>query len=228
MTEHKETLGEKLLKLWTSILTALGLCTIKSRDLAIKELNSAIDEYNKTFTEYDEMIKDLKERSEKAKEAYDRVHDQAIRYRDVVPTENLEIIKELQKQIHDIYATSRDFSFPNSIAIPGSTAMNDCGILNNNEPFIDLKVRLIATDDETARINQEPDQKRRYAMMINIMKQRGVLERIAERMVSCGAVPLAISYNSDCTNFELFAEFTAKVLPNAGTIRTINNDVKEG
>ena len=74
-------------------------------------------------------------------------------------------------------------------------------------------------DDETTRINQEPDQRRRYGMMFNYLKQRGLLEKIGERMITSGAATLAIAYNDDCTNYELYAEMAAKILPDAGTIR---------
>lgn len=239
MTEHKETFVEKLLKIWYSILAAFGLCTIRSRDEKEREIADLHDKYDEEiqniikdyegkFAEYGRMIDDLTKRSQIAKESYNRIHDQMLRYRDTVPTENLDTIKELEKQIHDIYATSRHFSFPNSIPMAGSVSMNDSGVIADNDNFLDVKVRLIATDEETAKINQEPDQVRRYAMLVDIMKRRGLLERLGERMISSGAATIAMAYNGDCTCFECYLEATAKVLPDAGTIKTLKGDHNNG
>ena len=230
MTEIKETFGEKLLKFWYLILANLGLCTTRARDKAIAEItdrttvtmrgyDQVIEDYEAKLAEYEKNITDLKEQALRAKERYDETYAQMLRYRDDVPIENVDMIKNLQSQIHDIYATSRNFGFPNSIPMAGSVSMSDSGITVNGDNFVDLMIRMITLDEETVRINQETDQRRRYALMVNYLKQRGLLEKIGERMISSGAATLAIAYNHDCTTYEIFAEMTAKVLPDAGTIR---------
>ena len=234
-TQTPKTFRQRLKEFWYDILAMFGLCTIRahnnsctiirdSYEVQLEAYKEKLRITTETFHEkFDAMQRDLdriKELDATDKEQYREAVAQLERYRDAVPAENVDMIKTLQKQIGEIYATSRNFGFPNSLPMPGSISMSDNLMRTDDGEFYDAKVRMILMDDETQRINNEPDQRKRYIMMVDLLRRRGMLERIGERMITGGAATLAIAYNQNNTNYELYAEFTAKILPDAGTIRT--------
>lgn len=204
MSERKESFGEKLARIWRAILEFFGLCPMK--------------DLNDLRQSHKEATVDLELKINEKNEQIAKLMAQCNRYRDEVPTENLQVIKDLESQIHGIYVTSRNFGFPNSVPLPGSATMTDAGIMYNDTPFIDLNIRAIATDEETARINQEPDQRRRFIMMIDILRNRGFLTRIGERIITSGAATVGMAYNPDCTNYEVYVDVAAKILPDGGIV----------
>ena len=219
-------------RIWAAILRCLGLCTIKEADRKLQEtvdklndealkcVQSITKSYDDRLDAYASEISKIHEKAYFADQQYHDALAQCERYRSEVSAENLATIKNLQSQLAEVYNTSRNFGFPNSLALPGSTSMTDNNIQVDGEKYTSVRVRMILTDDETAKINTEPDQKRRYAMSIDMLRRRGLLERLGERMITSGAATLAIAYNQECTNFELFVDAAAKILPDAGTIRT--------
>lgn len=224
-------------RLWAAILRCLGLCTIKEADHKLQETITKLDDkalkcvqdittsYDEKLSAYESELNDIRAKADSMKKLYQDTFTQCDRYRQEVPTENLAIIKNLQGQLAEVYNTSRNFGFPNSLALPGSATMTDNNVQVDGENYTSVRVRMILTDDETARINTEPDQKRRYAMSVDMLRRRGLLERLGERMITSGAATLAIAYNMDCTNYELFVDVAAKILPDAGTI-IITKDVQ--
>lgn len=201
-----------LANLWAAILKALGLCTIKELESAITETK---DEDWATFQKQRE---NYEAQHKKDLELIDELREAARRYRDEVPTENLETIKSLEAQLHEVYQHSLNFGFPRSIPSPGSVSMYDLTVAHEDQLYYNARLRMILTDDETSRVNQEPDQAKRIKIVDQILEQRGMYTRIGRRMVMGGASPVTLAYNSDCTNFEVYAECAARIMPNAKTI----------
>lgn len=132
--------------------------------------------------------------------------------------ENLDYVKDVQKAIGDIMHTSKNFGFPNSVPIPGSAAVVTDHTEKDGEEFSVVRSRVITLDGLTTMINDNPDAETRTGLVVNHMRQYGLMNRIAESLISAGAVNFVLAYNRNCTCYEMYTEITAKNYANGGAM----------
>lgn len=231
----KKTLANILADIWRTFLKVLGLCLLSDHE---KQCSEIVDEcekkildlrnaYQEKMDVFEKDLEDIKRANEEVQYKYTRALEQVVRYREIVPMENLAAVKSYQKQLSEYLHDTTTFGFPSSRAIPGSVAMSSAIVHADEHDMINCRLRLIATDEETTLINQEPDMRIRYKIMLDILRKRGLYEKIAEHILYDGGASMSMAYNNSCTNYELYIDMAVKVLPNAGTIRDLGAILEE-
>lgn len=132
------------------------------------------------------------------------------RYR-VAASENLDLVKDIEKQLGDVMNTDHWFGFNGSHAIPGATSFHTEGVdVEEVGSFTVLRSRTLALDDVTQIVNSTPDMYGRINAILDQMRRYGTLASIAERLISCGAVQFVLAYDRGSTTYSLYIETVAK------------------
>lgn len=233
---------------WTKFLNVIGLYTkgqyvnletvninLLSRldlmeetyETQINQLNEAAanaqNTQNNVIAKLNEELAAAKHETVEAKKEADRQVRYTIEKYKAVPDENAALIKELQKQLGDLFREHPVFGFPNSIPIPGSTCVVSHTIRSDDtDDKAICQGRCILTDDITAAINDNPSAEDRFNIITNYMKRYDILARITLELMRHGALGLSLAYNKNCTAYEVYYEVIANVVKDP--ILTIDTD----
>lgn len=219
--EKKPTLWERLLRIWYAILSVFHLMTVGQHNKACEVINSLHDskvlimENSLSYKEsvigtLTEDINALNEKLAQSEEECRKIRSKIDAYK-ATASVNLDYVKDTQKALGEVLGKTPEFGFPKRVAIPGSSTMTkDIKTLDDGEEYSVIRVRLIAPDNITAIINQEPDMATRVGILLKQMDIFETSKVIGETLLNNGAVRLILAYNKNCTNYELFAEVVAK------------------
>jgi len=182
-----------------------------------KDIEAALaDEVEEKTTEIENLRKQLKE----AREAADNEHitaetlkknlDAAVAEADAcheAASENLDLIKGLQKQLGELFRDHPVFGFPNSVAIPGSTCVTTSDYVKDGGTGLAvMRGRTIFMDDMTSKIDGTPGITERTRLIMDYMERYGLFNKIGKDLMSHGGIKLTLAYNGDCTAYEAFYE----------------------
>lgn len=121
--------------------------------------------------------------------------------------QNLDLIKELQKQLGDVFHAHPVFGFPTGIPIPGSTCVTTFDYTKEDGTNVAvLRGRSILTDDMTPRIDNTPGIVERTQLIRDYMDQYDLFSKIGKDLMSRGGIKMTLAYNRNCTAYEVYYE----------------------
>ena len=238
-----KTLRAKLFSIWTAFLSTIHLYTKSHHDKAcsairtlyeaqIENMNKVLDgwkvAYDQAANAFNKASAELEDTKSKMALLEEKVKDFSAMEKKVAvykttASANLEYVDNVQKQLAGILEKSPEFGFPKSVPVPGSTSIKNYETESEGDKFEVLRFRVMAFDDTTYNIHQNPDMESRIGFMLNHLKQYGGMEKIAERLIYSGAVALTLGYNENSTVFSLYAE---AVLKKPEVVFKVDNTVK--
>ncbi|MCM1294987.1 MAG: hypothetical protein NC311_05550 [Muribaculaceae bacterium] len=122
-------------------------------------------------------------------------------------SENLDLIKGLQKQLGELFRDHPVFGFPNSVAIPGSTCVTTSDYAKEDGSRVAvMRGRTIFMDDMTGKIDGTPGITERTRLIMDYMERYGLFSKIGKDLMSHGGIKMTLAYNGDCTAYEAFYE----------------------
>lgn len=114
---------------------------------------------------------------------------------------------EVQRQLSEGMHTDPVFGFAGSRAIPGATIVRPISTIGD---VITVAGRTIFDDAITAKINNNPNISEKYWIAINSLTRLGIIEKIADNLLQCGAIQFTLAFNPDCTTSELYYKIDAQ------------------
>ncbi|MCM1230262.1 MAG: hypothetical protein NC489_09015 [Ruminococcus flavefaciens] len=123
-----------------------------------------------------------------------------------------EYLRDVQKQLAEEFHMHPVFGFPNSVGLPGSTAITTSrsGFTTDSEGFTTARGRVILDDKVTKEINKTPHIYEKIQLVVNYLDQYGNLSRIMRDLVYNGGMSIVLAYREDTTTYEAFFETTVK------------------
>lgn len=188
----------------------------------LSDYNKLLEENNKLNNDVIRLEDRIRNTEFKTMEEYKKENHTLKREQDKIRSEIKEATNfyiTIQKKLNDNVATIKDFVFPESKYGSFSNVKT-----RYDDKHVTITGKFILTDDYTQKLHDATSMIKKREIIVKFMKDYCIAEKILNDMISNGALPMILTYNSDSTTAEVF--YTIK----ASSIKEIftENNEEEG
>lgn len=231
------------MSLLRKILKVFGLCLYRDyEDVCIT--NNRLEEKE---AYYKEQIKNRESTLTKLQESNRDLHrflDEKNRRNDELISENKqlkqqkfdyegtqELIKDLQTALYNRIKQHEDWGFYNCHAFPGSLSVNtrdyvkppEVRTTKLDELHTAITGTIVVPDDITPMINNAKSAREKLGILIKVMKDYKIYDKIMEYMIKIPNFEYALTYNDDCTSYQLYYRLVVEHPDPSVTLDTFDN-----
>lgn len=220
----------KIVELFIKFLNAIGIYTRSQMNELTDSRNTlagSLDEHKVTVSSLASQLEEKTTEVENLRHQLNEMTERASNHETTITTlrtkldevtaevdssreaamENLDLIKELQKQVGDLFHDHPVFGFPTGIPIPGSTCVTTSDYTKEDGTNVAvLRGRSILTDDMTDKIDSTPGIVERTKLITSYMETYGLFAKIGKDLMNRGGIKLTLAYNRNCTAYEVYYE----------------------
>lgn len=123
-----------------------------------------------------------------------------------------DLIKGLQTELYSRIKQHEDWGFYGNHAFPGSISVNTRDYVKPKEVrttkldniHTAITGTIVVPDEVTTEINAAKSAREKMTILINFMKEYHVYDKIMEYMIKIPNFEYALTYNDDCTSYQLY------------------------